>query len=300
MRARWIDRSGGDTPGRAFAAHWLFPAVVSFAALAPSDAAQAGAWTREKGTFYNRTAINRYVAEEEFDGNHERQDLPLEARFTDLNLSNYLEYGVTDRFTVIGSFSIKSLESENLVRVIETKGIGDVDLALRARLAAGKAGVTAIQFLAKVPSAYDADADLPLGNGEFEFDTHLLYGRSLWPLLPGYCGLEAGYRVRGGAPADEFRYLAEFGSDLGVGFFFRSKLDGTRGRRNQKAVDSYNNPTLRGSSDVGALDLTLGRKFGTHLSLEAGYSAALYGRTTTAGSTITGGISYSGRLRRAS
>ncbi|MCC7142938.1 MAG: hypothetical protein IT349_12625 [Candidatus Eisenbacteria bacterium] len=300
MRAGWIDRCCGGIPDRALGARWLLLLIVAGAGLARPDSVQAGAWTREKGTFYNRTAINRYVAEEEFDGQHERQDLPLEARFTDLNLSNYFEYGLTDRFTAIGSFSIKSLESENLVRVIETKGIGDIDLALRARLSNGQIGVTAVQFLAKVPSAYDADADLPLGNGELEFDTHLLYGRSLWPLLPGYCGLEAGYRVRGGAPADEFRYLAEFGSDLGAGFFLRSKLDGTRGRRNQKSVDSYNNPTLRGSSDVGALDLTMGRKFGDHLSLEAGYSAALYGRTTTAGSTLTGGLSYSGRLRRAS
>jgi hypothetical protein len=254
--------------------------------------ANAGAWTREQGSLYARLSVNRYTSDREFGADSRRARLPLEGRFSDTNLGSYVEYGLTDRFTAVASFSVKSLESDNVVRVIETRGIGDVDLALRSRLLEGRAGVASVQFLSKIPSGYDVDVNLPLGNGETEFDLRLLYGRSLPSGLPGYFGLEAGYRWRSGAPSDEFRYLVEIGSDLGGDFYARSKLDGIRGRRNDAAVDESGNPTVRATADLGVLDLTVGRRLGTLFSIEAGFAPALYGRTTTSGSTLSLAVAY--------
>lgn len=271
-------------------------AVSLFAALLLASGVSAGAWTQEKGKFYNRASVNRYFSDEEFDAERERKPFLIHGEFADLNFANYLEYGLTDRFTAIGSFTVKSLRNENDVRITKTSGIGDVDLALRTKLAEGSIGVTALQLLTKIPAAYDVDVDLPLGNGEYEFAAHLLYGRSLWPIVPGYCGLDIGYRWRNGDPNDEIRYLAELGGDGPGGFYLRGKLDGTRGRTNGPQFDNNGNPTVRNSADLGALDLTLGRRFGAHASLEAGFATGLYGRNTTAGSTVTLALAYSGRL----
>jgi len=273
--------------------------MVGLIGLVGARESRAGGWTRERGTFYSRTAANRYFADREFDGRGDRHDLNLEGEFRDLNLSTYFEYGVTDRVTAIAATSIKSLRSENLVKVVETKGLSDVELALRTSIARGKLGVSDVQALVKIPSGYDPKVELPIGNGEGEFDLRAQYGRSLWPLFPGYCGLELGYRFRGGKPANELRYLAECGSDLVGGTYVRAKLDGIRGERTETIYDSNLNPTLRGSSDVGALDLTAGVKLGQRFSLEAGTTTALYGRTTTAGSTVNVALAWSGRLRKA-
>ncbi|MFN8548782.1 MAG: hypothetical protein U0527_12655 [Candidatus Eisenbacteria bacterium] len=270
--------------------------LAGLVALALAGSSQAGGWTRERGTFYSRTAANRYQADREFDGRGDRRDLALEGEFRDLNLSTYFEYGLTDRLTAIAATSIKSIRSENLVKVVETKGLSDVELALRTALARGTYGVTAVQALVKIPSGYDPKVELPIGNGEGELDLRGQYGRSLWPVIPGYCGLEVGYRFRGGKPANELRYLAECGSDLGGGSYVRAKLDGIRGQRTETIYDSNLNPTLRGSSDVGALDLTAGLKLGTRLAVEAGYTTALYGRTTTAGSTVNVALAWTGRI----
>jgi hypothetical protein len=255
------------------------------------DPALAGAWTLARGALYNRTAANGYGSDEEFDVDGNREELPLDAEFSDVNFVNYLEFGITDRFTAFSSLVVKHLQSENAVRVTKTWGIGDADLGLRGMIVQGRQGVLSAQALARIPTGYDENELIPLGSGEPEYEGRLLYGRSLWPLIPGYCGVEVGYRWRAGTPEDEFRYLAEIGSDLGKGFYFRSKLDGILGMETGSSFDASGNPTVRESYDLGTLYATLGRRFGT-LSLEAEYAPSLYGTTTAAGSTLSLAVSF--------
>ncbi|HET9888524.1 MAG TPA: hypothetical protein VFR10_13535 [bacterium] len=251
----------------------------------------AGAWTLARGALYDRVSGNGYNSDEEFDLDGNREDLPLEAEFKDVNFVNYLEFGITDRFTAFGSMTVKHLQSENLVRITKTWGIGDADLGLRGRIIQGKQGVFSAQALARIPTGYDENDAIPLGSGEPEYEGRLLYGRSLWPLFPGYCGAEAGYRWRTGTPEDEFRYLAEIGSDLGKGFYFRTKLDGIMGMETGTVLNASGNPTVRESYDLGTLYVTAGHRFGT-LSLEAEYAPSLYGTTTSAGSTVSLAVSF--------
>jgi hypothetical protein len=255
------------------------------------DPVRAGAWTLPRGALYNRTAANGYGSDEEFDIDGHRQELPLDAEFEDVNFVNYLEFGITDRFTALGSLVVKHLRSENAVRVTESWGIGDADLGLRGMIVQGRQGVLSAQALARIPTGYDEDELIPLGSGDPEYEGRLLYGRSLWPLIPGYCGVEAGYRWRTGSPEDEFRYLAEIGSDLGKGFYFRTKLDGILGKETGTGTDASGNPTLRESYDLGTLYATIGRRFGT-LSFEGEYAPSLFGKTTSAGSTLSLAVSF--------
>lgn len=268
-----------------------FTAIAGGILVAPGTS-HAGAWTQAAGSLYNRTSGNRYASEKEFDTDGKRQSLPLHGEFVDLNVVNYVEYGVTSRFTAIASFVVKRLRSENDVRVIKSWGIGDVDLAVRGKLAEGSFGVTALQVVEKFPSGYDTDVVLPLGSGKAETEARLLYARSLGSGFPGYGGLEVGYRWRSGDPEDELRYLAEIGGDLGARFYARAKLDGIRGLRSASTTDVNGNPTVRNSYDLGTLDMTAGRRFGSHVSVEAGFAPGIYGNTTTAGSTLTLAVAF--------
>jgi len=263
--------------------------AVVFATL--PNLAFAGAWTLARGALYDRISGNGYNSDEQFDLDGSREDLPLDGEFKDVNVINYLEFGVTDRFTAFGSITVKHLESDNLVRTTKTSGIGDADLGLRGRIVQGKQGVLSAQALARIPTGYDEEDAIPLGSGEPEYEGRLLYGRSLWPLIPGYCGAEAGYRWRTGSPEDEFRYIAEIGSDLGKAFYFRTKLDGIMGMETGTQLDPSGNPTVRESYDLGTLYATVGRRFGT-VSLELEYAPSIYGTTTSAGSNLSLAVSF--------
>jgi len=81
-----------------------------------------------------------------------------------------------------------------------------------------------VQGLFKAPYLYDEDSELPLGNGQEDFEGKLLFGKSFGEL--GYGGLEVGYRIRTEDPVDEFRYLVEYGFDLNERTYLRTKLDG--------------------------------------------------------------------------
>lgn len=266
---------------------WLAPALLLFASQA-----LAGAWTQPKGGFYDRVAVNGYLATRAFSSDGDRGHLAGDGRFTDANVNNYLEYGLCDRLTLLNSLYYKYLHSEDRAREVNTWGVGDIDLGARVKLAEGAAGVLSVQALVKIPNAYDKHDDLPLGNGQFDAEARVLFGRSLWPLFPGYFNVELGYRWRAEDPSDELRYLAEVGADFGKSVYGRAKLDGLYSCDNGKHTDPSGNPTTTNNFDLGKLDLTVGYRLTPSWSLEAGWTPALYGQNTAAGATYTLALAF--------
>lgn len=253
----------------------------------------AGAWTMEKGKSYHRFAANYYFADKEFDQNGDSRSMKWNGEFKDFNLNYYMEYGIIDKLSFFGSFYYKDLTKEDNYIKYETDGTADFDLGLRYQLYSGRVGVFSVQGMVKVPELYDEDDALALGNGQYDYELRFLYGRSLWPIIPGYINLESGYRWRAEEPADEFRYLIEVGSDLGKKFYTRAKLDGLVNAGNgTDRVDNYGNPTATFEYDLTKLDLTAGYKLNTKWGLELGYTTALWGESTAKGDTWTLALSF--------
>lgn len=253
----------------------------------------AGAWTQERGKSYHRFAMNYYFADKEYDHNGNSRNMALNGEFRDFNLNYYIEYGVLDELTLIGSFYYKDLQKENDRFKYDTDGTGDFDIAMRYRIYSGNAGIVSLQGLLKVPELYDEDDALPLGNGQYDYEVRLLYGRSLWPTIPGYINIEAGYRWRAEEPSDEFRYLLEIGSDLGKSFYTRAKLDAIIATGNgHNVMDSYGNPANTVEYDLTKLDLTAGWRMSQTLALELEYASALSGESTAKGDTWTLAVTF--------
>ncbi|MBJ6749407.1 hypothetical protein [Geomonas anaerohicana] len=263
-------------------------AAVALVAAFSASSCFAGAWTAKEGGYYEKASFNFYYADKSFNPDGNRRDLSDHGTFTDHNLSNYFEYGVTDSLTVLNSLSYKWLENDNDLMRATAHGIGDIDLGARYRLYQSDAvGVVSTQFLVKIPGGYDKNDPLPLGNDQYDTELRLLYGRSLYPTLPGYANLEIGYRLRAGDPSDELRYLVEVGFDLGKNFFTRAKLDGIYSIDNGKKVDGSGNPTTTNNFDLGKLDLTLGYQVTPAMGVELGYRPDLYGQNTAAGANYS-------------
>jgi len=260
--------------------------------LFSASACLAGAWTLGQGKIYDRLAFNYYYAKKEFDNSGDHRDFANNGDFRDFNLNNYLEYGLTDSLTITNSLYYKYIRKDDDTVKMETYSLGDIDLGVKFKLYEGSLGVAAAQTMVKIPEAYDKDDPLPMGNGQYDFEARLLYGRSLYPFIPGYCNLEVGYRWRFKDPSDEIRYLAEFGMNLTKDLYGRIKLDGIYSMDNGKHMDTSGNPTTTNNFDIGKLDMVLGYKMSKQWGLELGFTPAIYGQNTAMGATYSIAVAY--------
>jgi len=265
--------------------------IGSICSLLLASQCHAGAWTQGKGKFYERFGVNRYFADQQFDSNGNREDFSSNGKYSENYLSNYIEYGLTDRITLINALYYKACQKKDDQTDVKADGLGDVDLGAKFKLYDGSLGVFSVQGLTKIPGDYDSSDKLPLGAGQYDFETRVLYGRSLYP-FPGYCNFEVGYRWRMGDPADEFRYLIEFGVDITKSLYGRVKLDGTLSMNNGNKLSTSGNPTVNNNFDLGKLETALGYKLTDGWMLEVVYTPEIYGRNTSSGATYALAIAY--------
>ncbi len=248
----------------------------------------AGAWTAKKNAFYEKFAFNYYYADENFGANGSNNRMPNNGKFTDYDVSNYFEYGLLDNLTFINSLTYKWLYNDTDQFNSKGYGLGDVDLGLRYKLLdSEKIGIVSTQLLVKIPGTYNSKDPLPLGNDQVDTEIRFLYGRSLYPWIPGYANFEVGYRWRDGDPSDEFRYLIEFGVDITKALYGRVKLDGTMSLDNGSHLDSSGNPTTTNNFDLGKLDVALGYKITPAWGVEFSYRPDIYGQNTAAGANYS-------------
>lgn len=260
------------------------PVLALISTVAAPSAALAGPWTLEQGKTYNKPAVNFFTGSSSFGTQQDGFVV-----FEDLNFTYYNETGITNNLSFIASIPIKEIRrvDRNAAGVPvsqRTTGVGDIDLGLRYNLSKGPI-VVAVQGIFKLPYAYNANNALPLGNGQEDFEGRLQLGRGFGKA--GYVVVEAGYRYRVGAPSDEFRYLVEYGVDLGKSTYFRTKLDGIQSIRNETRLIAANgNPTLPLAFDLAKLELTAGRRLSKKVGVEFTVTPNVYGNNTLTGTNF--------------
>jgi len=238
----------------------LFSLYALALGMAIPEAAFAGAWTAKQGESYIKEAVNYFESDNRFGPENGFEN------FRNVNYTLYWEHGVEDNLTFFtqGAF-------------VKTRNTDSVS----------------VQGLFKAPYLYDENAELPIGNGQEDFEGKLLFGKSFDAL--GYGGVEVGYRLRAEAPADEFRYVVEYGVDLNERSYVRAKLDGVHSVGGFKATSNANAPIATGSGlnpqlpnrfNVGRLEYTFGYKISRSLSGEIAGTSAVYGNNTLKGTNI--------------
>ena len=268
----------------------------------------------KKGGMYNRIAFNYYESNREYNSSGNSKRMPNNGRFYDRNISWYEEFGITHDLTFITSVYYKWLSYHDDYVHNRANGPGDLEIGLKYGILTTPV-VVSIQGLIKYGELY-GDEDPEIGDGQNDYEIRLLFGKSLWP-LPGYVGLETAYRWRSGAPADEFRYLAEFGMNFTKRFYGRVKIDGiltignsdsqenpfklpngdgvrlkdilgsvlnppatssSKGVASSLNENTVNsNPSLAPEYDIVKLDITLGYWISKRVGLEAQYTPVIYG-----------------------
>lgn len=278
-----------------------------------------GAWTRESGEFSDKVEVN-YVTIN---------------KFKEINLRNYLEYGLTDSITAFSSITymwdsnhFHSTTYDNTSAVgqwvttdttIKANGFGDFDLGLKHRIIRGDFGSLSHAIKGKIPGPYDKNDPLPLGNGEYELEYHMMYGYSLYQWFPGYLNFDAGYRLRFDGLRDQIAYGAEFGTFFGDHLFAQVRFSGAHKLDNGKTETVTLNPTittehaktlpacggdggaLLGSGGTSSADsttdtksvlLALGYKFNEHWVVKFKYRPSLEAENGDEGTSYSGSIIY--------
>lgn len=260
-------------------------AFISASLILPTYAS-AGAWTAEEGAVYLKGAVNYFETSSRFGPEDGFEN------FQNTNFNVYLEYGIKDNLTFFTTGSFSDLENRSNGEETSGSGIGDIDVGLRYRLINGPV-IVSVQGLFKAPYLYSDDSELPLGNGQEDFEGKLLVGKSFGKL--GYGGLEVGYRVRTDAPVDEFRFLVEYGIDVTDKAYLRTKLDGIHaagssdvdlGLNSPLTAETALNPQLPLEFDLGRVEYTAGYKLSDTIAAEITGTTAIYGDNTLRGTNI--------------
>ncbi|TQV88122.1 hypothetical protein [Aliikangiella coralliicola] len=228
--------------------------LISAGILLFSSTAWSGAWVPEVGSGYSKFAFSDYKADDFFGDNATSVD------FSGQNYSYYGEYGFTKDFAIYGTLLYQDLEQINNAGVAsESSGFGDTEIGIRYQWQA-QPFVVSTSFLVKLPFLYDENDALPRGNGQEDYELRILFGRSLNEY--GYLGFEAGYRLRTGAPSDEYRYLFEYGFSVSDNFYLRTKVDTTISANNADTVSNNSNLSITPEFDLTKLELTAGWTLG--------------------------------------
>lgn len=209
----------------------------------------AGAWTQSKGKYYQKFSLNFLETDKEYNLEGDKQDYASSfdaqnGKFSDSNLSYYIEYGLTDKLTFISSLSAKRLnskfevgESQIVSESITTTGLSDWIVGARFRVLKLDPIVASIQNDVTLPFLYDKNDALALGNGVYANHSKLQLGASLYP-LPIYLTGDLGFKIfSGNNMNNEFIYGLEFGISYQK-LLFKNSIDGIQ---NSKGIGSMGN-----------------------------------------------------------
>ncbi|MFQ5707702.1 MAG: hypothetical protein ACE5HO_09655 [bacterium] len=275
-----------------------------FAFLFTTKLLFAGAWTQKKGHYYAKLSVQRFASRSQYLLNGDKERLADNGEIIDSGVFFYLEYGLFNNFTIVGSLPFRRLNFSCATSNCDntTTGVGDFYGAFRYQLSQ-KPWVVSVQSGIKVASGYETDEEKlnsapPLGDGQTDVDFHLLLGRSILDYR-GYVNVDVGYRARSGEPVDEIPYAFEAGFDLAKNYVLIGQLYGVIGisENGQQQDFRVANGQVQNFVGTGAVEeflkgqLQLVYHLNPVLDLSFVFEQVLNGKNTSQATILGGGIS---------
>lgn len=178
------------------------------AGLALPASAEAGAWTKRKYEGLVIAGLGMHWLDP-YAQPANRGHLKIEA-------SLYVEFGLTDRITLVGRGAFQQLHQR--ITAFKKKpappvsGIGGIELGARVQLLQRGRWAVAGQVMAGIPGSGENWINQAFGARGGDVDTRLLVGRSIGE--GAFVELSAGMRHRGDNASDEIRVDLTAGSDF--------------------------------------------------------------------------------------
>lgn len=259
------------------------------------DTARAGAWTQSAGQSYLRESVSFYSADQYYDSDgvaHDGDWSYPSSEFGNTQFVHIAEYGYRDDLSLAMELVYKSIAVDRAEGIPNQRlsGFGDLKLGLKKRLATDPV-IFSVLAQIEIPTGYDSDLSqveldqgrfYMLGSGEYNGEFRLLAGDGFrLGSVPGYYNLEAGYRLRGGAYANDVTYSAAVGLRPLGRLWLRAGFSGVEHLGESSDMETmgqtYNSASYTSLGAAATIVVTRG------LSIEFGYSSEVEGRDTLKG-----------------
>ena len=183
-------------------------ALIGLGLVTSSTTALAGAWTLDAGTGQAALIGTLSQASSVFDS---KGDVASASRYSKFELQGLLEYGWTDKLTLILMPGLQHVSIDVPGNPNRT-GLGYTEFGARYQILSGANWVFSGQATMRVPGTYDAGNPAAIGYTDVETDIRALFGYSFsLGGMPAFVNLEAAQRFRFGDPPSEFRFDATVG-----------------------------------------------------------------------------------------
>ncbi|HEY6221872.1 MAG TPA: hypothetical protein VIX13_04985 [Candidatus Eisenbacteria bacterium] len=286
---------------------WILVAITLF--IAWSSDARAGAWGRSRGEAYAKASVSYLKAEVMFDDSGKLRPpfdpaLYDRPRYVERGSALYVEYGVFDALTLLGSLPLKIVEqdADGLAGAGdlhgEAFGFADVHLGARLPLHRGR-WAAAIEPDLKIPLRGTPDVvstEPTLSTGFTDFGAALCLGTSL-PRVHGYGQGSIGYRIRGGRTAEEEYWDLEAGLEPTRVLRARFRYDGVHSERRFGGAPGADAPVPGvGEQDYQRIAPTLAIALGGSNEFSVTWRRVIDGRSTLRSSEWELGFSFLGKV----
>lgn len=169
--------------------------------LAAPGAAWAGAWTLPEGTGQWLATVAASSATSAFDDS----GLYSIPRYNKLDADILMEYGVTDRLTLMLQGGLQHIDIAAPVDASRT-GLDYTQLGARYQLFQADGWVLSGQAVIQIPGTSDTSNPAAIGYTDFEGDFRALLGKSFTlGAMPAFVDFEVAQRQRGDGAPNEFR-----------------------------------------------------------------------------------------------
>jgi len=257
------------------------PTLLCLLFFIPS-AAQAGAWTQERGALQTINSKTFYNANSFYDSHGNKKS---QAPYDKAELSLYAEYGLFKDITIGGQISaaIASI-GINGARYLGYN-LGDTEIFARKNIWQDAHAVFSLQPSIILPSPDAKNAVPKIGSDYLSAGLRAAYGQNFKALGKWhYADLSAAYIARTASPADQLKFDLTFGLNLSKkiqlipqAFITKSTKHIKQSSLTQSSADNY---------DVVKLQLSVQYQWDEKRALQFGAFSAVSGKNTGAGRGI--------------
>jgi protein XagA len=188
---------------------WKRSVVLVLAAIAVPSAAWASAWTLPEGTGQWLATLDASTATEFWENNGALASTP---RYNKVDADLLVEYGITDRLTVLIDPGLQHIDIAPPVSA-ERTGLDYTEFGARYAFFQDPAWVLSGQATIRIPGTFDTSNPAAIGYTDVESDLRVLLGHTFNVAgMASFFDLEAAERVRTAGYPSEFRVDATLGT----------------------------------------------------------------------------------------
>jgi protein XagA len=256
-------------------------AAILLAMILPAPALEAGAWIQNPGHGQFIVTTSFFQVTRGWDQGGATRTFANGGKFKQFEVNPYLELGVFRRNTLVINAFLPVLRYQDSYGTRSSFGFGNVEVGWRRRLNSPESRWAVSGQATVALPAYSDNRNPPPGNhqqdveGRFSVGYGQDYGAShlFWDV-------EAGYRYRAGAPADQVRSEVTGGVELARRVMFIGQFFGITGMRNGQPISELLNPYAQSDFDLYKVQGSIVARLPAKMRLQAGINQGVVGRNT--------------------